>query len=188
MSRWGPNARGRLEAAALDLYSERGFEQTTVADIAARAGLTERTYFRHFADKREALFGGSEAFQDLLVKGVVEAPLSFAPLDVVAAALETLEIFFAERLEWSRKRQRVIVANAELQERDLVKFASLAAALTEALRERGVGDPAAGLTADAGMAVFKVAFQRWLSETNRSDFRQLIRTALEELKGVIAQP
>ena len=88
VSRWEPNARGRLEQAALQLYVERGFEQTTVAEIAARAGLTERTFFRHFADKREVLFGGAGALQELMVSALASAPASAAPIDAVAAALE----------------------------------------------------------------------------------------------------
>lgn len=186
MARWHPNARGRLEGAALELYSERGFEQTTVEQIAARAELTERTFFRHFADKREVLFGGASALQELLVKRVAEAPAALAPIDVVASALGAVEVFSPERREYSRQRQHIIAANAELRERELTKLASLSAALAEALRGRGIGDPAAGLTADAGMAVFKVAFERWIDETNQQDFRQLVRTALDELRAVTA--
>src|SRR5580698_1856641 len=88
MGRWEPNARGRLEQAALALYGERGFEQTTVAEIAQRAGLTERTFFRHFADKREVLFWGAGALQDLFVTAVASAPESAAPIDAIAAAVE----------------------------------------------------------------------------------------------------
>lgn len=186
MARWSPNARGRLEQAALELYSERGFEQTTVAEIAARAGLTERTFFRHFADKREVLFGGASALQEFLAKKVAEAPDSLAPIDSVATALGAIEVFSSERREYSRQRQRIIAANAELQERELMKLASLSAALAEVLRDRGVGDPAAGLTADAGMAVFKVAFERWIDETNHQDFRQLVQDALDDLRAVTA--
>lgn len=186
MARWKPDARSRLEQGALELYSERGFEQTTVAEIAARAGLTERTFFRHFADKREVLFGGAKALQELLVKKVAEAPDSVAPIDAVATALEAVEFFSPERREYARQRQSIISANAELQERDLMKLASLSAALAEVLRGRGVGDPAAGLTADAGMAIFKVAYECWIDETNQRGFRQLVRTALDDLRAVTA--
>ena len=186
MARWHPNARGRLEQAALDLYSERGFEQTTVAEIASRAGLTERTFFRHFTDKREVLFGGAGALQEFLAKKVADAPDSLAPINVVTTALEAVEFFPPERREYARQRQSIISANAELQERDVMKLASLSVALAEVLRGRGVGDPAAGLAADAGMAIFKVAYERWIDETNQRDFRQLVRTALDELRAVIA--
>src|SRR6516225_2726958 len=108
MGRWEPNARGRLELAALELYLERGFEQTTVAEIAKRAGLTERTFFRHFADKREVLFAGADMLQDLLVSTVASAPDSAAPIDAVAAALEAAGAVLQQRREYSRRRQAVI--------------------------------------------------------------------------------
>ena len=188
MARWKSNARGRLEQAALDLYSAKGFEQTTAAEIAARAGLTERTFFRHFADKREVLFGGSSVLQAFLVKKVAEAPASLAPIDAVAAALGAAESLFPERREASRQRQRIITANAELRERELLKLASLSTALAEALRNRGAGDPTAGLTADAGIAVFKVAFERWLDEADDRNFPQLVQATLGELRAVTAGP
>src|SRR3954453_17865648 len=118
MSRWEPNARGRLEQAALALYGERGFEQVTVAEIAGRAGLTERTFFRHFADKREVLFGGSGALQELLVGAVAGAPDSAAPIDAMATALEAAGALLQELGESVRQRQTVIAANTELQERE----------------------------------------------------------------------
>ena len=122
MGRWEPNARGRLEQAALELYVERGYEQTTVAEIAERAGLTERTFFRHFADKREVLFAGAGALQELLVTAVVGAPDAVAPLEAVAAALEAAGALLQERREYSRRRQSVIDANPALQERELIKL------------------------------------------------------------------
>ena len=186
MSRWEPDARGRLEQAALELYSERGFEQTTVAEIAARAGLTERTFFRHFTDKREVLFGGAPALQELMMGAVADAPDSVAPIVAVTAALEAAGAVFQERRESSQRRQTVIVANAELQERELIKLASLASALASALRRRGVSDPAASLTAEAGIAVFRIAFERWITDTGQPDWSRVIRQSLAELKAVTA--
>ncbi len=186
MGRWEPNPRGRLEQAALELYLERGFEQATVAEIAKRAGLTERTFFRHFADKREVLFWGQGALQELLVTAIGSAPDSAAPIDVVAAALEAAGALLQQRREHARRRQTVIAANAELRERELIKLASLAAAIAGALRRRGVSDLAASLTAEAGIAVFKIAFERWTSETGQPDLPQLIRESLDELKAVTA--
>jgi AcrR family transcriptional regulator len=186
MSRWEPNARGRLEQAALELYIERGFDQTTVAEIAKRAGLTERTFFRHFADKREVLFGGQSALQDLVASTVAGAPDSAAPIDAVATALEAAGVLLQERRESARQRQAVIAANAELQERELIKLASLASVMAGTLRRRGVTDPAASLTAEAGIAVFKIAFQLWINETSRRELPQLIRESLDELKAVTA--
>jgi AcrR family transcriptional regulator len=186
MTRWEPNGRGRLELAALALYGERGFENTTVAEIAARAGLTERTFFRHFADKREVLFSGADSLQALLVSNVAAAPDSVAPIDAVGAALEAAGALLAERREYARQRAAVIAANAELRERELIKLASLASAIADALRRRGVADPAASLSAEAGIAVFRIAFERWVDETNQLDLPQVIRDSMDELKAVTA--
>ncbi len=186
MVRWEPNARGRLEQAALELYIERGFEQTTVAEIAKRAGLTERTFFRHFADKREVLFGGSEELKNLLSQNVANAPDALSPLDAVAHGLQSLAALFELRGEFPGRRQTVITANVELQERELIKLASLAAATATALHERGVAEPAASLTAEAGIAVFKVAFARWVDPGNKRDFASLIQESLDALKAVTA--
>jgi AcrR family transcriptional regulator len=187
MGRWTPNARGRLEQAAMELYGERGFEQTTVAEIAERAGLTERTFFRHFADKREVLFWGAGALQDLLVSTVANTPDSAAPIDAVAAALEAAGGVLQERRDHSRQRQTIIAANAELRERELIKLASLASAIAGALRRRGVAEPAASLTAEAGIAVFRIAFQRWVDEANERDLPDLIRSSLAELRALVAE-
>jgi AcrR family transcriptional regulator len=186
MVRWEPNARGRLEQAALELYIERGFEQTTVAEIAKRAGLTERTFFRHFADKREVLFGGAQELQDLLSQNVAEAPEALAPLDAVAHGLQAIASLFELRGEFPGRRQTVITANVDLQERELIKLAALAAATAKALHLRGVAEPAASLTAEAGIAVFKVAFARWVDPANKRGFADLIQESLTELKAVTA--
>ncbi len=186
MGRWEPNAKGRLEQAALELYVERGFEQTTVAEIAMRAGLTERTFFRHFADKREVLFGGAATLQELLVTALAETPATTAPLEAVALALGVAGRLLQQRREYALQRQTVIAANADLQERELIKLSSLAAALADALCERGVKPGAATLTAEAGVAVFRVAFERWVGVGNKQDLPQLIRASLDELKAVTA--
>jgi AcrR family transcriptional regulator len=186
MGRWEPNARGRLVQAAFALYGERGFEQTTVAEIAERAGLTERTFFRHFADKREVLFAGADALRELLVSTVAKAPRALAPIDAVATGLQAAGALIQEGGELAQQRQAIIASSAELRERELIKLASLAMALAEVLRERGVEDPAASLTAEAGIAVFKVAFERWVERINQRDFPRLIREMLDELKAVTA--
>jgi AcrR family transcriptional regulator len=164
MTRWEPNASGRLGLAALELYSERGYDQTTVAEIAKRAGLTERTFFRYFADKREVLFYGSGMLQERLVQGIDEAAPALSPIDAVGAALEAAAGPFEEARDFALRRQAIVAANPELQERELIKLAALAAALADALRRRGVADPAASLAAEAGIAVFKIAFLRWADE------------------------
>lgn len=183
MGRWEPDARGRLERAALALYVERGFDQTTVADIAERAGLTERTFFRHFADKREVLFRGDELARTIAT-ALESVPESVPPLDAAAAALESTSDFFAERRPYSKQRQTVIVANSALQERELIKLASMAATIADALRRRGVAEPAASLSAEAGVAVFKVAFEHWLDDPANRDLAVHIRETLAELRSV----
>lgn len=182
VGRWEPNAQGRLEQAALDLYVEQGFDATTVAEIAARAGLTERTFFRHFADKREVLFRGRE-LADALGAAIDAAPAATTPLDAVAGALESLSDFFADRRPHARRRQAVIAANPSLQERELIKLASLATTIGDALRRRGVADPTASLVAEAGIAVFKVAFENWLTDPADRSLAEHIREALSELRA-----
>ena len=186
MGRWQPDARGRLEQAALALYDERGYDATTVADIAERAGLTKRTYFRYFADKREVLFGGSAQLEELLVHGVEEAPPAASPLDAVVAALEATGPLFAERREHAIRRQAIVDAHSELQERELIKLASLARAIAGALRRRGVPDPTATIAAETGITVFKVAFERWVAPGGDPDLAAVIRTSLDGLRAVTA--
>jgi AcrR family transcriptional regulator len=186
MSRWQPNARGRLEQAALELYTERGFDQTTVAEIAERAGLTERTFFRHFADKREVLFWGQDALMELVTKHIADAPDSASPIDAVGGALRAVGEMFGGRREHSRRRQAVIAANPGLQERELIKLASLAAVMAEGLGRRGVAEPAAKLTAETAVAVFKVAFERWINATGNDDLTRVIDDSLDELKALTA--
>jgi len=186
MGRWEPNARGRLLQAALELYGERGFEQTTVAEIAERAGLTERTFFRHFADKREVLFAGAAALEELLVSTVAKAPDGLAPIDAAAAGIEAAGAAIQAGGELPRMRATIIAASAELQERELIKLASLASALADELRRRGVTEPAASLTAEAAIAVFRIAFERWINEPDQQDLPRLIRESLDELKAVTA--
>ncbi|MEV7751518.1 TetR family transcriptional regulator [Streptomyces griseofuscus] len=184
MGRWEPNTRERLAKAALDLYGERGFEQTTVAEIAKSAGLTERTFFRHYADKREVLFSGAIELEQLFTRAVAGAPPSAAPIDAMAAGLDAICAVFEERRDFARKRQAVISATAELRERELIKLASLAAALTDTLRGRGVPPSVASLTAETGVAVFKVAFERWIVADETRPLARLARESLDELKAV----
>ena len=171
----------------MELYAERGFDSTSVAEIAERAGLTERTFFRHFADKREVLFYGSKALQEFLVGGVEDAPQSLAPIEVIVSALVGAATgFFEERREFARRRQAIIAANTELQERELIKLASLASALASALRKRGVRDQTASLAAEAGISLFKVAFQRWVDDDGESSLAHIIEQSLREMRAVTA--
>ncbi|MBY8861556.1 TetR/AcrR family transcriptional regulator [Nocardia sp. CA2R105] len=185
MARWEPDARGRLAQAALELYLERGFDQATVAEIAERAGLTERTFFRHYGDKREVLFGGQEALHELISKTVAEQPDSAAPMVAMGAALTAFAELFAQRRDFARQRQIVIDANASLQERELIKLTSLAATAASALRDRGVTEPAASLAAEAGLAAFRIAFARWIQAEDR-ELTEFVTEALQVLETVTA--
>jgi AcrR family transcriptional regulator len=186
MARWEPDAAGRLVEAAMQLYRERGFDRTTVADIATRAGLTERTFFRYFADKREVLFSGAGALQNFLVEQVASAPAALPPIAVVARALAETASFFELRRDFARQRHALIVAHAELQERELIKLAALATALGEALRRRGVPASAASLAAEAGMTIFKRAFEAWVGDgKKKKDLGHHVRAAHAELEAVI---
>ena len=186
MARWKPDAQGRLQRAAMELFAERGYARTTVEDIAARAGLTERTFFRYFADKREVLFGGSKDLEKLIVGAIANAPKTMAPLDVVAAALEATAPVFVPFRAHARKRQVLLAAHAELRERELIKLASLAAAISERLRRRGVAGSALGLIAEMSIAIFNRAFERWLDDTDQQDLSRHVRAALDELRAVSA--
>jgi AcrR family transcriptional regulator len=188
MGRWEPDARGRLRRAALDLYTENGFEQTTVADIAARAGVTERTFFRHFSDKREVLFDGSELLQQSVVDAIASAPASVPPLQTAGAAMEAAASFLQDRRDYARQRAAAIAADPSLQERELFKLAALGAAVAEALRARGVPEPAATLAAETGVTVFKVGFERWLDGSSSDDLVQHIRHTLAQVTALAVVP
>ena len=187
MGRWEPDSRGRLQEAALALYSERGFDQTTAAQIAERAGVSERTFFRHFADKREVLFGGSAVLRERIVAGAAGAPAADGPFNAVSLGLDAAAAMLGEfRRDLSRQRQAVIAANPELRERELAKLSDYAAAVAAALRQRGVREPQASLAAEAGMTVLRVAVERWAGTEDDRDLTAIIRDAVAELRAVTA--
>jgi AcrR family transcriptional regulator len=185
MGRWEPDARGRLAKAAMTLYAEQGFDQTTVAEIAGRAGLTERTFFRHFADKREVLFYGTELLRDRLTRAVAEAPASATAMDAVSAAFEAAGAVLQQNPERVRLRDAIVSANAELRERELIKLAALASSVAAALRDRGIPEPAASLAAETGVAVFKAAFARWISEQGQQDLPGIIGESMQALRDML---
>jgi AcrR family transcriptional regulator len=186
MGRWAPDARGRLQQAAMELYTERGYDRTTTADIAERAGLSERTYFRHFPDKREVLFDSTGQLEQLVLAGVREAPADAAPLTAVAAGLDAGAQLLDSFGDDARARAAVVGSHPELAERELAKLSAMARAVGEALRERGIPDPAAALTAEAGVAVFRVAFEQWALDPARSRFPAVLTAALAELRTAVA--
>ncbi|WP_433784380.1 TetR family transcriptional regulator [Actinomycetospora sp. CA-101289] len=188
MVRWKPGARERLQAAALERFGAQGFDATTVAEIAAAAGLTERTFFRHFADKREVIFTGQDEFEELFVTGIEEAEAS-DPMAIVAAALDGATAFFPdERRPWSRVRQVVIDADPGLQERELLKLSGLATTMAGALRRRGVDPTAAALAAESGVAVFRVGFATWIAEGEERPLAEILRAVLAELRSLVCAP
>jgi len=186
MARWEPNALERLRAAALELFEERGYDRTTVGDIAARADLTERTFFRYFTDKREVLFSGSEELEKLIVSAVASAPKTMSPLEIVVAAIAASSPLFEARRTHARKRQALIAAHAELRERELIKFTKLASALVAALRDRGVPQPTAALLAQTGTTLFHNAFERWIDDGQKRDLAHYVQEALTELRLLTA--
>ena len=187
MGRWEPNARERLVRAALDLFTEQGYDNTTVAEIAERAGLTKTTFFRHYPDKREVLFAGQDTHGRLLADGIAAAPGSATPLEAVAAALDAATAAFTQdQREFGPRLRAVIDSNSELRERETFKRAGLAAAMADALRERDVPDPAASLAAELGVLAFYRAFARWSDPINQQTFTELARQTLRELRAATA--
>lgn len=187
MSRWQPNAAERLMNAAIELFADRGYDNVTVAEIAERAGLTKRTFFRHFADKREILFGGQDEQRRLLVDAIVHAPASATPLDAVSAGvLAFADEFRQDQRETVTRRQTIICNHPDLQERELSKKAALTTAMTEALHQRGVTEPTATLAARIGALAFELAFQRWHAPTNRQTLAKLASKMFRDCKKAAA--
>lgn len=186
MVRWEPGAAARLRAAAFDLYAETGFEQTTVARIASRAGVTERTFYRYFADKREVLFAGSEDIQHSMVAAVETSLPSLDAAKLVAIALEALAAFFpADRRAFSRRRQAIVDSQPALQERELLKLAALKRALAAALVGHGVEPARAAVAAESAVGVFSVSFARWLTEEGERGLDAVQREVLAELRAIV---
>jgi AcrR family transcriptional regulator len=185
MPRWEAGAQTRLTRAAYELYIERGFEHVTVAEIAERAGLTKRTFFRYFDDKREVLFSGAPAFQEAVVEAVATAPENVVPIDAVVAALAAGGRGITEIGEGARARQLLIESSSDLQEREMIKMVALKDAIAVALQTRGVPESEAGLTAQAGVAVFQTAFERWAHTDGSIDFPPLMYEALDDLRSAI---
>jgi AcrR family transcriptional regulator len=184
MARWEPNARERLERAALALFTEHGFDATTVTEIADRAGLTKSTFFRHFADKREVLFGGQDMLVHLFSEAIRTAPPAATTAECLAAALEAVAVAFTpERRDLAPQRRAVVAANSELQERELLKRARLAAAMADALRARGADEVSARLAAEVGVLAFSTAYARWAAPENAQPFSEIARAALRELQA-----
>jgi AcrR family transcriptional regulator len=181
VARWEPDAYGRLRDAALALFVEQGFEQTTVAQIAERAGLNRRTFFHHFADKREVVFAGQADDDELIATEIHAQPASVDPLRAAAAGLKlAADTVYEQYREGAVQLGRVIAASPELQERELVKRSMLAAKIADALRKRGTGESSAVVAAWAAVAAFFVARNRWNQAANRQTLAELIDLTVEE--------
>ncbi|MHB8960979.1 MAG: TetR/AcrR family transcriptional regulator [Candidatus Limnocylindrales bacterium] len=189
MGRWEPGSRERLVVAAVDLFTEQGYDATTVAQIAERAGVTKSTFFRHFPDKRELLAAGQETLSLLLAEGIAEAPGDASPLQAVAAGLERAASAMGPvNRELAPRLKAAIAASAELRERDALKRVSLAAAMTAALVARGVPDPTAALASELGVLAFSRGFAAW-SEGEKDaegDLAPYALAALDELRAASA--
>jgi AcrR family transcriptional regulator len=189
MARWEPNTRERLVRAALDLFTEQGYDATTVSEIAERAGgLTKMTFFRHFPDKREVLFAaGQEVHSRLLADAIAAAPGPATPLQAVAAGLDTLTATFTDdRRALAARLRAVIAANIELRERAVFKRAGLTEALREALEKRGVPELTASLAAELGIAAYYRAFEQWADPASQQTLTELTRQALHQLRAATA--
>lgn len=187
MSRWEPDAKGRLAEAAFQLYGERGYEGTTVTDIAQRAGVTERTFFRYFVDKREVLFTGSEDLIAAAVSAIEQAPAAQPPMESAAAAAQAAARVLQLRRDHARRRQQLLDANPSLQERELLKMAALRTSLTAALEARGVLAPIAALAGMTAASVFALAFERWIAEGESREFAELVVVSFAELKELLEE-
>ncbi|MFT3837406.1 MAG: TetR family transcriptional regulator [Myxococcaceae bacterium] len=185
MARWEPNARERLEEAALKLFEEKGFDAITVEQIAARAGLTERTFFRYFADKKEVLFSGSDELAQFVADSIEAAPAKLSAIEVIGAGLEAILPHFPTDRAKVRARRQLIAGSLELREREISKMTAMATAATGALQKRGVDPLAARLAAEAGITVFKVAYEAFLEDKKRRELVVHVREALEQLKAVM---
>jgi AcrR family transcriptional regulator len=184
MARWEGNTRGRLERAALDLFTEQGYDRTTIAQIAQRANLTERSFYRWFTDKREVLFGGGEDLEKQLVSAIDAVPADTGALPTLLAAFATAPQVFRPR-EFLRERSAVIAANPQLRERELIKLASISEALTAALVHRGCDRQTARLATDVGMAVFRLTAERCMAD-EQADFAQMLSSSAADLFAVTA--
>lgn len=184
MGRWESGTRGRLERAAFELYLENGFDRTTVAQITQRAGLTTRTFFRHFADKRDVLFVGQDELQERVAKAIVAAPEPWSPARAAGSGLNIAAGVLQLRREEATARRTLINTTPELRERELVVFALVAGAMAEALMTRGVAGRRAQVVAEAMTAAFRVAFEHWGTHPER-ELPQLVDEAIEELRDAV---
>lgn len=184
MARWKPNTAERLALAALELFTDDGYENTTVIDIAQRAGLTKSTFFRHFQDKREVLFGDG-AMHQLLVTTTAAAPAEATAFEAVQLALDAAgaSVFTPARRDFIVRRAAIIAATPELREREALKELSLIDLLVGVLRQRGVPEVAARVAAELSSLACKIAYERWSATPEGQDFKLAVGGALDEVQA-----
>ncbi|SEQ64828.1 transcriptional regulator, TetR family [Faunimonas pinastri] len=179
------NARERFGKAAIELFRTRGYASTTVPQIAAAAGLTERTFFRYFIDKPEVLFWRANEFEAEMVRAINQAA-DAQPLDIVIRALEAVGCFFDDNRADVLARQAVVAAHVDFQERELMKMRSLGMAICAALTDRSIEGKAARMAAETGIVIWRVAIERW-SEDPASGFVHHVRACTEDLATVVTR-
>jgi AcrR family transcriptional regulator len=184
MPRWRPDAQHRLQIAALSLFAENGYDGTTIAQIAERAGLEKRSFFRYFPDKREVLFGGGEALNELLSQTIAAQPPAVGAWDAAVAALVRSGEVLAIDRDLSRARREIIGHNRELRERQVLKSAQLEQIVRDLLIRRGTQPTEASVTGRLALLVYEVAFDRWLDTAGPSFTQQVERAALEVLRDL----
>ena len=189
MSRWRPDPRQRLEQAAIELFTEQGFAATTVPEITARAGLTTRTFFRHFADKREVLFGGDE-IPEFAAQLMADAPAHLDPATLIIGGLKTVaETRFEGRRKDLRERRDIIRSDEGLLERDLRKRAALCQAIRDGFISRGVETTTAALLAETSVILLQVSLEEWLDQDgDRALFDVILDTVTSLQTAVAALP
>ena len=188
VSRWPADARERLEAAALDLFVENGYDDTTVAQIADRAGLNRATFFRHYADKREVLFGGEDLLAGLFADGIHAAPPGATPVECLHAAFAaTATAMSAQQRTKATQRVQILAANPEVQERGLLKHARISRSIRAALQARGTDELTARLAAELGLLAFSIAVENWIHAHKHQAFPPHATAALNDLQARTAQ-
>ncbi|MET7324552.1 helix-turn-helix domain-containing protein [Streptomyces sp. NPDC005549] len=187
MARWDPGAEQRLKRAALELYAEHGYDEVTVTDIAERAGLTRRSYFRYFPDKREVLFGGSERLPPALAEAVLAADPDAAPLTAALDAMSRVGTRLAAEVDDAAERRAVIDASPELQERERTKAAAITRAVREALIGRQVEADTAELVAQLATVAFGNAFRHWIDAGGDTSFGSCLDAVTDGLRAALAE-
>ncbi|WAE70924.1 TetR family transcriptional regulator [Streptomonospora nanhaiensis] len=184
MARWNPGTQGRLEQAALELFTDHGYDNVTVARIAERAGITRRSFFRYFPDKREVLFGGSERLSAAVAQAVLAADADDAPVTAVFSAFSQVGARLADYVDHAAERRAVIETSPDLQEGDRTKLADLAGAVGDALVQRGVEPGSARIVARVAAVFYQEAFERWVDAGGEEEFGSCLLAAAASLQEV----